>query len=127
MERKGFYVMLLVETKIQTEEYFHNQLGHGVTCLEVLPPSAGEAQSGVDMVTRERPDRWGIESMRFHRPNMVSCKIVIVHTRTPIACVYLPPLDNVKPPRRQGGMVKTLETYNPMPRALPPGKEIVTA
>ena len=42
-------------------------------------------------MTRKRPDRWGIESTHFHRPNVVSCKIVTGPTRTPLFGTYLPP------------------------------------
>ena len=44
------------------------------------------------MVTRESPAGWKIESTRYHRPNVISCKIVAVITRTPLAGAYLPPL-----------------------------------
>ena len=42
------------------------------------------------MVTRERPVGWGIESMRYHGPNVVSCEIITGLTRTPLVGAYLP-------------------------------------
>ena len=38
---------------------------------------------------RERPVGWGIESMRYHRPNVVSYEISTKLTRTPLICAYL--------------------------------------
>ena len=70
VERGVFDVMLLAETKIQTEAYSHNLLRYNVTCLKARPDSAGVSQGGVGPVTRERPDRWGVESSRFHGPNV---------------------------------------------------------
>ena len=43
-------------------------------------------------MTRERTSRWGIESTRFHGPNVVSCKIVTGTTRNPLVGAHLPPL-----------------------------------
>ena len=40
MECGGFDVMLLMETKIQTEAYSHNILGCDVTCSKAHPSSA---------------------------------------------------------------------------------------
>ena len=83
--------MILTETKIQTKAYNHNQLGYNVTCLVARISSAGGAQGSVGLVTREQPDEWGIESTRFHGPNVVSCKIVTGRTKTPVVGAYLPP------------------------------------
>ena len=41
---------------------------------------------------RERPVGWGIDSTRYHRPNMVRCDIITGLTRTPLVGAYLPPL-----------------------------------
>ena len=62
--------MLLTKTKIQSEAYSHNHLGYDVACLAAQPSSAGGSQGGVGLVTRERPVGWGIESMRYHGPNV---------------------------------------------------------
>ena len=40
-------------------------------------------------MTRERPARWGVESTRYHIPNMVSCEISTKRTWTPLICAYL--------------------------------------
>ena len=84
--------MLLTETKIQLEAYSQNRLGYDVTCLAARPSSAGGSQVGIGLATRERPVRWGIESTRFHMPNMVSCDIITGLTQNLIIGVYLPPL-----------------------------------
>ena len=54
------------------------------------PTSAGGAQGGVILMTRERSVWWDIESMRYHGPNMVSCKLINRLTRTPLVGAYLP-------------------------------------
>ena len=40
------------------------------------------------MVTRERPVGWGIESTRYHRLNVVICKLVTGLTRNPLVRAY---------------------------------------
>ena len=37
------------------------------------------------------PVGWGIESTRYHRMNVVGCKIVTRLTQTPLVGAYLPP------------------------------------
>ena len=83
--------MLLTETKIQSEAYFHNRLGYNLTCLMAHFSSAGGAQGGFVLVTMEQLVGWGVDSTYYHRPNMVSCKIVTGLTCTPIIRSYLPP------------------------------------
>ena len=90
VERGGFKLMLLTVTNIQSEAYLYNHLGYDVTCLAAPTSSAGGAHGGVGMVTRERPVGWGIESMRYHGPNVVSCEIITGLTRTPLVGAYLP-------------------------------------
>ena len=91
MECGGFDVMLLTEMNIHTEAYTHNRLGYELMCSKAHPFSAGGYQCGVGPVTRERLDGWGIESIRLHRPNMVSSKIVTGPTQNPLVGAYLPP------------------------------------
>ena len=45
---------------------------------------------GVRLVTRDRKERWDIESTPFQGPNMVICKIVSRLQRTPLIGDYLP-------------------------------------
>ena len=45
VERGGFDVMLLTETKIQSEEYLHNHLGYGMTCFAAWPYSNRDTRS----------------------------------------------------------------------------------
>ena len=84
MERGGFDVMFLIEKKISTTTYCRNRLGDDMTSLAARPSSAGGAQGGVGLVTRLRPAGWGIESTHYHRPNVVSCKIITRLTQTPL-------------------------------------------
>ena len=91
VEHGVFDVMILTETKIQSEAYSHNRLGYDVNYLVVRPSISGVYQGGVDLVTRERPIEWGIDSTRYHRPNMVSFEIVTGLTWTPLVGAYLPP------------------------------------
>ena len=84
--------MLLTETNIHMEAYYHSQLGYGMTCSAVRPSIAGGAQGGVGLVTRKWPDGWGIKSTRFHSPNVVSYEIITGHNHTPLVGAYLPPL-----------------------------------
>ena len=76
MERGVFDVMIMIETKIQSEAYLHNRLGYDMNCLVVRPSISGGDQDGVGLVTREMPIEWGIDSTRYHGPNVVSFKIV---------------------------------------------------
>ena len=71
VERRGFDVMILTETKISTTVYCRNRLGYEVTCSTAQPTSAGGAQGGVGLVMIERPVGWGIDSTRYHGPNVV--------------------------------------------------------
>ena len=43
-------------------------------------------------MSRKHPNGWGIESTRFHRPNVVICNIVTGCTWNPIIGAYLTPL-----------------------------------
>ena len=63
-----------------------------MTCLTARPSRAGGDLGGDREVMRERPFGWMIEYMRYHGPNMVSCKIVVRLTWTPLVGAYLPPL-----------------------------------
>ena len=92
MEHRGFDVMVLTETKVQSEDYLHNCLGCDVACSMAHPSSARGSQGGVGMVTRERPVGWDINSTRYHGPNVVSYKIVTGLTLNPLVGLYLPPL-----------------------------------
>ena len=76
MECGVFDVMILAETKIQTEKYYPIRLGYDVTCSKAHPYRSGGSQGGVGLVTREHTNGWGVESTRFHRPNVVGCEIV---------------------------------------------------
>ena len=51
--------------------------------------SVRRSQGGVGLVTRERPVGWGIESLRYHGPNLVSCELVTGHIITPLVGAYI--------------------------------------
>ena len=57
--------------------------------MKAHPDSARVSQVDVGLVIREKTDGWGIESICFQRPNMVSCEIVTGPTRTPLVGAYL--------------------------------------
>ena len=42
-------------------------------------------------MSRENLEGWIVDSMRFCRPNVVSCKIVDGNRKTPLIGAYLPP------------------------------------
>ena len=92
VNRSGFDVMLLIETKIQSEAYLHNRLRYNVTCLAARPSRSRGYQDGVGMGTMESPVGWGVDSMRYHGSNVVSCEFVTGPTQTPRVGAYLPPL-----------------------------------
>ena len=91
MKRGGFDVILLTKTKISTAAYCRNWLGYEVTCLTVQPSRSGGYQGGVGLVTIMRPLGWGIESMRYHGPDVVSCELVTGITQTPLVGANLTP------------------------------------
>ena len=70
MECDFFDMMLLIEMIIKSEDYSNNCLGYGMTCLMARPSIVGGSQGGIGLVTKERPVGWGIESMRYHGPNV---------------------------------------------------------
>ena len=82
--------MVLTNTNISTKAYCQNRIGYEVTCSTERPTRARGYQGSVRVVTRERPIGWGIESTRYHGPNMIRCKLVIGLTRTPLFGIYLP-------------------------------------
>ena len=55
-------------------------------------------------MTRQWPDGWGVEFMRFHGLNVVSCKIVAGPNHTPFVGAYLPPLRLEHLPDVEGGL-----------------------
>ena len=91
VKRGGFDIMLMTETKIQTEEYSNNRLGYNVICSTVRPSKVGGSQGNVVLVSQDRPNTWDIESTHFHRPNVVSCKIVTGGKHTLLINMCLPP------------------------------------
>ena len=83
-------MMILIKTKIYMTAYCQNSLGYEVTRLTSRPTSTGRDQGGVGLTTRERPNRWGIYSTRYHETNVVICELVTGLIRTPLVDAYLP-------------------------------------
>ena len=63
--------MLLTNTKITSEAYFHNRMVYKVVCLTAVATDTGDAHGSVGLVFRESPQGWSMESTRFRRPNVV--------------------------------------------------------
>ena len=55
------------------------------------PSSARESQGSIELVTRERPVGWWIDSTHYHGRNVVRCGIIAGLTCTPRVVTYLPP------------------------------------
>ena len=72
----SFDVMLLTETKITSEAYYHNQRGYDVVCPSAVATDTCGAQGGVELLVRELPQVWSVELTRFHGPNVVRCRVV---------------------------------------------------
>ena len=89
----GFNLMILMETNITYQEYFHNSLGYNIVCFSLILTATDEVQGGVCLDVWIQPQVWIVELMRFHRPNVASCKVVTVTNRkkTPTIGTYLPP------------------------------------
>ena len=83
-------MMILIKTKIYMTAYCQNSLGYEVTRLTSRPTSTRRDQGGVGLTTRERPNRWGIYSTRYHETNVVICELVTGLIRTPLVDAYLP-------------------------------------
>ena len=65
-------------------------MGYDVVCYREKFTAAEISQRGVRILLQEKPEGWIVESMRFHRPNVVSCEIVSGHHWTPLIGAYLP-------------------------------------
>ena len=83
--------MLLTDTNITSEAYFHNWLGYDMVCFPAISKTTGGVQGVVGLVVRERPQGWSLDLTRLHRPNLVSCKVISGVKRTPLVGAYLPP------------------------------------
>ena len=61
------------------------------------------------MVSMEILEVWDIESMRFHRSNVVSCEIVTKIQHTTFIRDYLPPANMYRHPDLRGAINHFLE------------------
>ena len=86
----NYDLMLMMETKILYDAYFHKNLGYDAVFSQAVITAAGGDQGGVGLVVRERPYEWSLGSMRFHGPNVVICKIVSGGQNTLLVRAYLP-------------------------------------
>ena len=64
---------------------------YDISCSTAMATEGRKAKSGVGIFSGERPYTCFVESMCFHGPNMVSCKIVSGALRNPLIEAYLPP------------------------------------
>ena len=51
-------------------------MGYNAVCSRAITTAAGNARGGVGLVIRDQPQGCSIDSMRFHKPNVVSCEFV---------------------------------------------------
>ena len=57
----------------------------------MVTTAVGGAQGGFFLVVKYLPQGWSVDSMRFHRPNMVSCEVVTGGKWSLIIGAYLLP------------------------------------
>ena len=62
-----------------------------MVCSLITTTASGGVQGEVVLVIRDRPQGCSVESIRFHGPNMVSCKVVTEGKWIPIIGTYLHP------------------------------------
>ena len=84
MQLGRYDLMMLTDTNIPDEAYFHNHLGYGVMWSQTVGNTYGGSQEGVGLVTRERTYGWSVDSMRFYGPNVLRCEVVLVGQKTPL-------------------------------------------
>ena len=80
-----------METKIPDILYYHNILGYEVVFYQDTVVTDGGSQGVVRLVSQERPKGWNVESVQFHGPNIVRCKIVSNDYIMYFNGEYLPP------------------------------------
>jgi hypothetical protein len=85
-QQGNYDIVVATETKISNNIYSKHTLGYEVICSTALPN-----QGGVALITRAQPDRWHIESTRFHGPNVLSCLIISGDKKMPLIGAYLSP------------------------------------
>ena len=66
-----FNLLNMTETKITDQAYCQKRMGYDVPCSKAITTADGNAQGGLGMVVRDRPQGWSIESTRFHWENVV--------------------------------------------------------
>ena len=72
----GFNPMILTETNITDKAYCRHKMGYNVVCLEAHMTVDGDAQGGLGMIVRNRPQDWGIEKTCFCGTDVMSCEVV---------------------------------------------------
>ena len=72
----GFNLIIITETKITDQSYFHNKMGYDVVCLQAITTEDGNMQGEVGMVVRYQSQGWIIELTRLHGKNMVRFEVV---------------------------------------------------
>jgi len=64
-------IVVLTETKIDSDFWARSAYGYTISCTQALSPFQG----GIALIHRQSSD-WHIESIRHHGPNVLSCLIV---------------------------------------------------
>ena len=86
----GFNLMVLTETKVTGQAYFHNRLGYNVVFLSEINTDAGGAQGVLSLFVQDRPKGCIVELTRFHMPDVVIYEIFAGRKMIPVIDAYLP-------------------------------------
>ena len=70
------YLMILTDMKILDTVYCKAALGITLHAMRQHSPCPGDPRGRVGLVSHEQPEGWIVESMHFHGPNVVICKVV---------------------------------------------------
>ena len=92
VERGNYNLMLLAETKILDAVYCCSRLVYGIVYSKATVTAVGGHRGGgVVIVSGEWAEGWISESTCYHRPDMVSCKLVSGDQQMPLIGSHLPP------------------------------------
>ena len=87
----GFNIIILTDTKITDQAYWHSRLSYNVVCLSEITTDYSGVQGRVVLVIRDLPKGWSVDSTHFHRPNVLVCEVVSGVKHTSLIGEYLPP------------------------------------
>ena len=83
--------MILTETNITDQAYFQNRMRYNMVLLQAIMMAGGEVQELMGLVIYDQPQVYSIDLTRFHKQNLVSCKVVSGGKWTPLIVSYPPP------------------------------------